>query len=107
MSFLSKKMETVSKSETVHLECLDCDVEFRKITLKDAKRLQKLEGEDPVKATHLILSEFVFVEGEPIADKDDVEVVGDMPADMVNEIASRFAEINGSDTEDLKKKALN
>ena len=105
MSFLKQKMESVSRMETVHLDCLDCDIEIRKITLHDAKRLEKREKEDPIKATHMILSSFIFVDGQPMADEDDIEAVGNMTAEMVNEIATKFAEVNGSDIEELKKKA--
>lgn len=107
MSYLKQRMESVSKTVSVHLNCLDCDVDMHKMTLSDAKRLEKLEDEDPVKATLMILSNFVYIDGEPIAGEDDLEVVGDMTAEMVSEIAEKFSEINGGNLEDLKKKAAN
>jgi len=103
---LKQKLESLAKSETVHLDTLDIDVVIKKQTMADAKKVSRL-GEDPVKVTHWVLSNAVFHENEPLVDPQDPEgmaLVGSLTADIVTEITEAYAAINGTDLDELKKK---
>jgi len=109
MSILSDRLATCAKSQTVHLEKLDIDVEIRKMTVADAKKLEavrKKHGDEPVVMLAYILSSFYSIDGVPICTADDVETIGGLHADIVDEMNTRFAEVNAQNLEDLKKKPM-
>jgi len=103
---LKDRLASCTRSETVVLSTLDdLEVEIKKQTVGDAKRLAKINQKDPLKVAMHILTNFVFVDGEPIVGPNDEETVGQLTAEMIEEISTKFAEVNGQDIEELKKKA--
>lgn len=108
MSILSDRLAACAKRQPRRLETLEMDVVVTKIVVEDAKRMEELKkqhGTDPVAVLTFILSNFFRTpEGEPLFDPKDSKIVGELPMDVVGEINKIFAEVNGQDYEELKKK---
>jgi len=108
MGILKKRLETCERTVSVHLDSLDLDVEIKKQTMADSKKIENMK-KDPGKMTWWILSHSILHDGIPLIDPDaddGLETVLDMTAEMVGEIAEKYAFANGADVDELKKKAM-
>lgn len=90
-------LSQLSRTVTVKLESLDCEVEIRKLTLREASNFEKLSENcknDPVILTHEIGQKWITYEGQPLFSAEDRKVVEEMPVEQFTEIVKAFRSVN-------------
>ena len=110
MSVLSESLASCAKQRPVHLDSLDLDVDVRKITIADSKKLEafgKKHKDDPAALIVYMLHLLFSVDGEPVCAADEVETGLQLSSDVVEEVNRVVAETNNQNFDELKKKAVN